>query len=709
MLLYLRPYKLQVFLLMLGMVAGLTYDTILPLSFKFLIDDAIEPKNRKFLIVILALLAAGGIVASIIAVGRDYLYAQLGSKVLKELRVRTFSHLQQLSVEFYSRTRVGEIIARFTTDLAAVENAIVLALPAGILSFLGLIFSGILLFILQWKLALLSIIGLPICLLGPKLLGSSTYKANYVFKEEQAKVSNTVQENVSAQIVIKSFGLQKSVTKRFTDQIANYMKISVHANFLNYMMERTPNIGILIFNLMVICVGAVLAFNGHLSIGALVAFHAIFVSLSQSVYGITWVIPQIMQASVGLQRIEEILSEQPRVDDKPEASELPRLSSEIALKNITFGYTSEQLNLKDVSITIPKGWSAAFVGSSGSGKSTIINLVMRFYDPNSGSVTFDGTDLRDVSQDSLRSQIGIVLQENFLFNMSIRENIRMGRQEASDHDIEEAAKAAEIHDYIMSMPGGYDTEAGERGGRLSGGQRQRVAIARALVRNPEILILDEATSALDPASEAAINNTLGQVGRERTVLSVTHRLSSVINANRIFVLDRGRIVEQGSHEELLRKKGVYSGLWQKQSGFILSGDGEIAEVTIDRLRLLPILKDLGEELLKEIAGLFVTEHYPKDRVVVQEGDHGDKFYIIVRGRVHVLKSLTEDREQVVNVLEDGDYFGEIALLKNIPRSATVRTTVPSVLLALQRDLFLSLIKKAPDLKETLEKEIARYL
>ena len=709
MFVYLHPYKWQTTLLLLGMVAGLAYDTMLPFSFKFLIDDAIEPRNYKILVLILVALAAGGVLVSVIGVGRDYLYARLSADVLKDLRLQIFSYLQSLPIEFYSRKRPGDIIANFSTDLASVENAVVTALPTGVMSLIGLAFSTVLLFILQWKLALLAMLGLPVCLIGPRLIRKKAADANDRYKNAQAEILNTVEENIGAQTVIKAFNLKHLLVSKFQDQVSGLSRIAVRANFLSFMMERTPGIGILVFHIIVICAGTVLAFQGLLSIGALVSFNAIFVIVSKSVYDMTSILPQLMHAAAGMERIDRLLREEVFIQDEPDASALPSLAREIAFRDVNFGYIPEQPILKNVSILIHRGSSVAFVGSSGSGKSTAVHLLMRFYDPDSGAITFDRIDVREVTQNSLRARMGVVLQENFLFNTSIRENIKYGNPDAGDADIEASARAAEIHDMIANMPGGYGTPVGERGSRLSGGQRQRVAIARILIRNPEILVLDEATSALDPAAESAINATLRRIGRDRTVISVTHRLSSITHADRIYVFDSGRIVEQGRHDELLNQKGYYNALWQKQSGFLLSGDGEAAEITAERLKMIPILEGLDDELLKDISRLFVTERYPPGRVVVHEGDPGDKFYIIVRGRVEVTKSEAGSYGQVVNVLEDGDHFGEIALLKSIPRIATVATIISTVFLTLQRDLFLSLMGKAPHLRRILEEQASRYI
>ena len=399
-------------------------------------------------------------------------------------------------------------------------------------------------------------------------------------------------------------------------------------------------------------------------------------------------------------------NETPGIFDAPDAPALPRISSGLAFADVQFGYKKDQFSLNGASFEIGKGKYVALVGGSGSGKSTILNLILRFYDPASGTVSFDRQDLRHVTQESLRAQIGVVFQDSILFNISVRENIRMGNPQASTAEIEAAMRAAEIHEFVVSLPEGYDTIAGERGSRFSGGQRQRLALARALVRDPAILLLDEATSALDPGSEAAINETLTRVAKGRTVISVTHRLSTISNTDRIFVLDRGQIAEQGKHDDLLHRHGIYSRLWRKQAGFTLSPAGDQAGVDVDRLKDVPILAHLDDEILAELPDQFVTERYPAERKIIVQGDPGNRFYILVRGKVDVIQEDPDGAEVRVAVLHDGDYFGEIALLQDVPRTASVITRAPSVFLSLERSEFASLLKRAPGLREILLKTYA---
>jgi ATP-binding cassette subfamily B protein len=554
---------MQVLLILAGLIIDLLFDTGFRLSLKFLIDDILVRKDEFLMGFILAALAGGGAIDSLLIVARDYLYARVGSGVLNDIRASTFTHLQRLSIGFFTRAQVGDIIARFTTDLSAIESALVQSLPSAVMSILGLIVTTIPLFILEWRLALLAILGLPFCLLGPRLLEGRASAAGYRLKEEQARVTSLVQENISAQAVIKAFSLENSALAQFRSRIAALFGISVRSSFLFYLMESTPNIASLILELLVVGSGAFFAFKGYITIGTLVSFYVLFLSVNHSVWEISWILPSLVQAGVGLSRIEEITNETPQVSDSPEASALSRFRGEISFRDVTFGYAPDQVALQNINLTIPCGSSVAFVGPSGSGKSTILNLILRFYDPTRGTISFDGIDLRQATQESLRDQVGVVFQESFLFDTSIRENIRAGRRGASDKEVEEAARAAEIHEFIAGLPRRYDTVVGERGGRLSGGERQRVALARAILRNPSILVLDEATSALDPSTEAAIYSTLERLSEGRTVISVTHRLSTVINMDRIYVLDMGRVVEEGTHSGLLNLKGTYYRMWQE--------------------------------------------------------------------------------------------------------------------------------------------------
>ncbi|MFA6034123.1 MAG: ATP-binding cassette domain-containing protein, partial [Myxococcota bacterium] len=644
----------------------------------------------------LILLCIGVVVVTGVGIGRHYLTQSMIASVIRDIRLRLFDHLQRLSISFFSRRQMGDLLSRFSGDLVTVETTLIGVVSWVVFPAINVVISTIILLSLSWKLALVSLLVWPFCLFVPNLFTRNASQASYNKKKDEALVLGVLQENLDTRSVIRAFRLETWSRDVFAGKNTLLCTSTRRYGFFSALIEHSSLVGILLIQVVVLGAGAYMAWKGSITIGALAAFQAIFFSMSTNLSYVTQFMPQIIQSAGSVERIQEILREVPEVADAPGARALSGFGTDIRLNNVTFGYTPAANNLENVSITIRRGERVAFVGGSGSGKSTILNLVMRFYDPQTGSVTLDGTDIRQITQESLRARMGVVFQESFLFRLTIRENLRLGRPNATDAEVEAAARAAEIHDSIMEMPLGYDTQVGERGGTLSGGQRQRLAIARALLNDPEILILDEATSALDPVTEEAINATLEQVGRSRTVLMVSHRLAAVKNMDRIVVLDHGRVIEQGSHKELLKDGGLYSGLWRKQHGFSVSQDGAEAAVSAERLRDYPLFAKLPEPDLEDLAGLLLTVQFPGGAVVVAEGKSEEHFFIIVRGKVKV-----ERRGQEVARLAEGDYFGETALLVDLPATATISTLEPCVFLRLQPPTFARFVKKTPGLRDEL--------
>jgi ATP-binding cassette, subfamily B, bacterial len=706
---YFAPHKLTALLIVFTMLVDLAYATVVPLLFQALIDDAIVPHDMGMLSVILGTLAAGAAIATVAGFGQDVAYARAGVAVMNAIRLRLFSHLQGLSADYYARTQIGDIVSRFSSDLASVENGLIWYLPSILQAVGGFVLSVGLLFRIEWRLALLSVIGLLVSFWIARRFEPSANLLSYQLKEEIGVVAVAVEENLHAQAVVKGFNLQRQQRERFRGKLDALFVLSRRANWIGFFMARIPNVGALLMNFATLGIGSYLVFAGTMTMGKLVAFYTLFGQVSLAVTSLTYSTPSLLEGSAGMERLDEVLRETPTVEDGKDAAPLPALERAIELKAVTFGYTATSTSLEDISLTIPKGQYVAFVGASGSGKSTVLNLVDRFYDPRTGSVRYDGRDIRELTLDALRAQIGVVFQESILFDTTIRENIRFGRAGATDAEVEEAAKQAEIHDFIETLPERYDTQVGERGSRLSGGQRQRVAIARALVRRPSVLLLDEATSALDPQTESLVDETLRKVARDRTVLSVTHRLAPVVHCDAIFVLDRGKLVEQGTHDDLIAKDGVYAKLWEKQQGFTVSEDGGRAEISAERLSRVPLFSKLDHATLADIAGQMSSASRDAGAVLVREGDPGNEFFVVARGRVEVLKRTRDGRQERVEIFDDGDYFGEISLMRNVLRTATLRTLTATTYLAMKREHFLRLIERLPGMKKQLEEEIDERL
>ncbi|SKB15521.1 ABC transporter [Planktothrix sp. PCC 11201] len=559
---YIAPYRWLAILLIARGLFEAAFESSIRMSLKFIIDAAIIPQNYRLLGLILLLLGAGAIVFVFIGLVGDFWAARFNISVINNIRHSMFSHLQTLSMEFFGRRSAGDIINCFSADTEQVENSLSYGFIL-VLELASILFSAIFMFSLNWQLGLISCIGLTLCVLAPAQIGQTATEQNYKLRDKQGEIANAIQENIISQSVIKLFGLQSRTINHFNSNLRQLKKVYVKAKFSSYLVQRIPTLVFVFVQLAVICIGAVMTYKNMITVGTLASFQIFLVGLNLNILSFTFSLPYLIEGIAGMQRINILLAEITQIQDAPDAIELPHFSREISFNNVTFNYSFERKGINQLSLTIKKGDFVVFVGHSGAGKSTIVNLLTRFYDPDQGSILFDDIDLRSCTQKSLREQIGLVSQEVILFNTSIRENIRMGYLEATDEEVETAAKNAEIHDFILTLPQGYDTPVGDRGGQLSGGQRQRIALARALVRNPAILILDEATSALDPATEVEIMNTIEHLTKERTVIMITHRIAQALRANRIFVLENGQIVASGRHADLLEEKGLYATLWQQ--------------------------------------------------------------------------------------------------------------------------------------------------
>ncbi|MHB8595517.1 MAG: ABC transporter transmembrane domain-containing protein [Ktedonobacteraceae bacterium] len=697
---YLRPYWPQVVEIVFYLACSVAFSIGLARMQGILIDTALIPRDLHALVVIMAIVVGAFILVSLTLLRQSYLTAYVSESVLREIRLRIFTLVQQLHPAFFQMISTGDILSRMTNDLGEIEYAFSEALEQGISMILTLIAAIVTIFIIDWKLALVTLVGTPLFLITGHYFGLATARASLERQKNLAEATSTVQENLGAQAIVKAFGLQERVVADYMRNLNTLFRSSISLTFLSGIFGLSVNSIAYLIQLAVLGVGGWLVIGGNLTVGTLFTFLLLMGEIIGPMQSISGIIQVLQRSSGAMDRVDELLKAESVIADMSGAQKLQRLSHGISFKNVAFSYVDGQLTLHDLNLDIPASANVALVGPSGCGKSTILNLILRFYDPQQGCVTIDDVDLREATLDSVRGQMGIVFQENVLFNISIRENIRLGKLAATEAEVEDAAKAAEIHELIMSMPQGYDTVVGERGSRLSGGQRQRVAIARAILRNPVILLLDEATSALDPRTEAAINATLERIAHGRTTINITHRLSSVVNADRIYVFDRGTLIEQGTHNELLQQGGLYAQLWHEQSG--TGGEAQYADVEVSRLRDVPLFAHLDHDLLSTLARRLFIERYAAGDVIITQGEVGDKLYLIARGQVDVLASNPVGKQRSLAVLRSGDHFGEMALMYDMPRSATIRARTPVLLYSLNKDDFNELLVSLSGLREHMK-------
>ncbi|MEF3303184.1 ABC transporter transmembrane domain-containing protein [Paenibacillus sp. GYB003] len=709
MLRYVLAHKALLVLFMAGLLVESAYTATAPLSLKYFIDYAFLPKDAAVFGLLFALLVGCGLLSVVAGVAGDYSLAKIGEKSVLRLRTQLFGHMLRQGPDFYRTFDMGALTTRLSSDVSLIDRAISGALPTALKSGFAVIIGLVLLIQLEWRLTLAMIAGSALLFLSPSLLRRPAEKASEQYRKEQDGFLNTIDESLKGQSVIKGFHLQRRFMDKAERQLRALYESGLRVSFLFSLLQRVPMSAMLLLNGILIGLGGYMIFADGWTVGSFIAFYTIAAGVGHNVYALSALLPSLLEAEVTFKRIRDVLDYETPVREPAGPVPLRSLNERLRLDNVTFGYAPGSAALRDVSIDIPAKGYTAFVGPSGSGKSTALQLLLRFYDPGRGTVTWDGTDLRQAGEADFRGRTGIVFQESLLFQGTIRDNIRLTNPDATDADVERAAREARIHDTVMRMPDGYDTAIDGFGSSLSGGQRQRIAIARALVRNPELLVLDEATSALDPATEAELNDVIWNYRGRSTIVSVTHRLSSVVRADRIVVFRNGEVAETGIHAELMEKNGLYRAMWDKQQGFQLSEDGFRAKVDAARLARLPVFADIDKEQLEQIAPLFVTETYERGQTVIRENEEGDKLYIIARGVVEVVKEAGLQSPQRVAVLDDGDHFGEIALLRNIPRTATIVALTSSVLLSLRRDELYRLTARFPLLLQKLERTVNERL
>jgi ABC-type multidrug transport system fused ATPase/permease subunit len=562
LLVLLRPYRARTALMFVSLILGTAAALAPPPLAKLAIDEGIVPGDKRTLTLVVVAFLVSALVYWGATFAQTYLVGWVGQRVLQDLRIQLFAHLQTLSVGFYSRRQAGVIISRLTNDVQALDQLVSDGVVTLFGSTLTLVGTAVILLLLDVQLALLTFLVFPLLALGS--LGFRVVSANAyrLTREKVALITAYLQESLSGVRVVRTFAQEPRHLDRFNElnednYDANMKTVRLNAAYFPgvEMLSAVATAGILVY-------GGYQAISGDVTIGVLVAFIAALNNFFDPIQSLSQLYTTYQAGMAALDKIFELLDEEPDLADAPDAVDLDRIRGEIDFQDVTFAYGDSAPALADVDLHVPPGQTVALVGATGAGKSTFAKLVARFYDPTRGRVLVDHHDLRDVTMRSLRSQMGIVPQEAFLFSGTIGENIAFGRPDATSEEIEAAGRAVHAHDFITALEDGYDTQIGERGIQLSAGQRQLVAFARALIADPRILVLDEATANVDIHTEGLIEAGLRRLLAGRTAIVIAHRLSTIRTAGRIIVLDHGHITEQGTHDELLAAEGAYWRLYR---------------------------------------------------------------------------------------------------------------------------------------------------
>ena len=518
-----------------------------------------------FIILMCIVLAGTYLVGYLIGYLRSRLLLTVGHRVVFDIRQRLFRHLQRLSLRYFETHRHGWIMARVLYDVEAVQSVLSDQLVNIVSNVVTVVAAVVILYAMNWQLAVVASIALPIYALNFSMLRRRIRHLSREARDQYAQIYSVLDEDISGIRVIKSFGREQWEARRFVKEIREGIHIGINVGVWRAVLGINANLITQLANLVIIIVGCYeIIYLRTLTIGQLVAILGYVGMLYGPIIALVRISDVINWAAAAIERIFETLDTVPDVQERRDPIKLGQIEGHVEMCDVFFAYEPNETVLREVSLEVKPGQVVALVGPSGGGKTTLVHLIPRFYDPVSGQVLIDGHDLRDVSISSLRRNIGMVMQESFLFAGTLRENIKYGRPDASDEEVVQAAIAANAHDFIMEFPDGYETRVGERGARLSGGQRQRITIARAILSDPRILILDEATSDLDSESEALIQDALDKLMGSRTTFIIAHRLSTVINADMILVLAEGRIVEQGTHDQLCTAGGTYERLCNVQ-------------------------------------------------------------------------------------------------------------------------------------------------
>lgn len=565
----LRPYRLRLVAIAGILVVQAGLELVPPLFQRAIVDDVIGRGNLGRLALLLGAMVGTYAVLRAVNFGDQYLRHALGERFICDLRVRLYAHLQRLSLSFFERTSTGELMSRLTGDVNALESFVTHGSSLTLVDFLRLAATGVVLYVLDWRLALAVTAALPLLAAALRWFNRRVRPHYRQVRSELGVINARLQDSLSGIRVIQAFGQEQAQLAGFAADSEAYYRARVRAirSWASFFpaFRFAASIG----PVLVLAVGAWLVVGGRSTLGTLVAVLSYTASFYEPLHRLTEVDNIIQQAIAAAERIYQLLDSSPEIRDAPDAVELSDPRGEVRFEGVDFHYVEGDEILHEVDFRMAPGEVVALVGPSGAGKTSIANLLCRFYDPVRGRVLLDGIPLPRIRLASLRRHVAVVLQDTFLFNTTVRENIRFGKPGATEQELVAAARAACAEEFIRELPAGYDTEIGERGVRLSGGQKQRLALARAILADPRVLILDEATSSVDAEAEYLIQQALQAVLQGRTALIIAHRLSTIRRADKIIALEGGRIHEVGNHRELLASGGLYSRLYRRQVEMIV--------------------------------------------------------------------------------------------------------------------------------------------
>lgn len=563
---YYKPYLKHIIVMLIAVIATAVLSLVPPMMTRSIIDTALPEKNLGMLARFTLMSFGATLSLGLIGVGENYLNTWVSKHIICDLRNNMYNHLQYMSLQFFSNTRIGDIMSRINNDINGIEGVFSGTILRILQNAFILLFTSAALVFMNWKLSILALFIIPLFISPTKKVGQARWRIASQTHGKLADLNSMIQEtlNVNGAMLVKINTREKDEYKRFSEANREIIKLQIRESLVGRWFRMVIQAFTHLGPNLIYFYGGYLFIKGELSIGSIVTFVTLLNRLYGPVGQLSNIHIDIARSMALFERIFAYLDFEHDIIDAPDAVEMPEIKGDIDFEYVYFSYTKEQETLKDINFSIKQGELTALVGLSGSGKTTITYLLARLYEPSGGLVKIDGMNIRNVKIESLRRQIGIVTQDTYIFNESVKDNLLYSKPNALDSEVEQACRVANIHDFIVGLPDGYDTIVGERGAKLSGGEKQRLSIARALLKNPRIIILDEATSSLDSLSEVYIQEAIKPLLQGRTSIVIAHRLSTIMAADQILVVDKGTIKERGTHEELIKTGGLYQELYEKQ-------------------------------------------------------------------------------------------------------------------------------------------------